>query len=44
MPLRFGPLATYLAARVQADEPAQREVWLDRVLTATGLREVFTPD
>lgn len=42
MQLRFGLLAPDLAARIQAAEPAQLEVWLDRVLTATGPREVFT--
>ncbi|WP_295586944.1 hypothetical protein [uncultured Lamprocystis sp.] len=41
--LTFGPLDQDLIARIQAAESAQLEVWLDRVLTATGQREVFDP-
>lgn len=40
---KFGPLDPDLTARVEAAEPAQLEVWLDRVLTATVPREVFDP-
>lgn len=41
--LKFGPLDPDLTARVQTAKPAQLEVWLDRVLTATGPGEVFDP-
>jgi len=41
--LKFGPLDPDLTARVQAAKPAQLDVWLDRVLTATGPGEVFDP-
>jgi hypothetical protein len=41
--LKFGPLDPDLTARIQTAEPAQLEVWLDRVLTASGPREVFDP-
>ena len=41
--LKFGPLDPDLSARVETAEPAQLEVWLERVLTATGPGEVFDP-
>lgn len=40
---KFGPPMPDLAARVQAAESDQIEVWLTRILTATTLDEVFEP-
>jgi len=38
---KFGPPTADLAARVQASEPDQIEVWLTRILTANSPDEVF---
>lgn len=40
---KFGPPTPDLAARVQAAEPEQIEVWLTRILTASSPDEVFDP-
>ena len=39
---KFGPLTTSITTRVSGAEPAQLEVWLTRILTATTPDEVFT--
>ena len=40
---KFGPPTPDLAARVQAAEPEQIEVWLTRILTANSPAGVFGP-
>jgi len=39
--LRFGPLSAVTRARVEAGSRAQLEVWVERVLTAATLDDVF---
>ena len=41
--VKFGPPTPDLAARVQADEPDQIEVWLTRILTADSPDAIFEP-
>ena len=38
---RFGPLPAEVRERIEHAAPAERERWLDRVLTAATLREVL---
>jgi hypothetical protein len=40
---RFGPPSDDLAARVEGAELSELELWLDRILTAATLEEVFGP-
>ncbi|MGI5220495.1 hypothetical protein [Nocardia sp. CA-290969] len=39
--LKFGPLPDGVAERVEAGEPAEFEMWSERVLTANSLEEFF---
>ena len=41
--MRFGPLPDEVRARVQSATPPQLDIWVERVLTATTLDDVFSP-